>query len=109
MTNVGISTPRAEQDVTGLDKSARERLLLLADAALDLNGVFDPAANESHAVLSTVPSTSVNRAVNITVNGKSLNFTGILFTTYDVTRTAAGELTWKAPGVLADGNVPVWS
>lgn len=109
ITNLGISTPRAVQEVTGIDKSAIERLLLLADASLDLNGVFNPAAGASHAVFSTVPSTTVNRVVNITVNGKNLNFTGILFTNYDLTRAAAGELTWKAPGVLADGAVPTWS
>jgi len=109
MTNVTIATPRATQDVTGLDKSAIERLLLLADASLGLNGVFNPAANESHAVFSTVPSTSVLRAVNITVNGKNLNFTGILFTDYQLTRANTGELTWQAPGVLGDGAVPTWS
>lgn len=109
MTNVAIATPRAVQDVTGLDKSAHERLLLLADASIDCNGVFDTAANGAHAVFSTVSSTSVNRAVNITTNGKNLNFTGILFTDYNVTRGADGALTWKAPGVLADGAVPTWS
>ena len=109
ITNLGISTPRAVQEVTGIDKSAIERLLLLADASIDLNGIFNPSSTGSHEVFSTVPSTSVNRAVNITVNGKNLNFTGILFTNYDLTRTATGELTWKVPGVLADGAVPTWS
>jgi hypothetical protein len=63
----------------------------------------------SHAVLSTVSSTSVNRAMNMTVNGKNLNQTGIAFTDYSITRATGGALTWSAPGVLADGAIPVWS
>jgi len=109
-TNLQFATPRGVQDVTGLDKSAIERLLLLADFSIQVNGVFNPAATTSeHAVFSTVPSTSVNRAVNITTNGKNLNLTGVLFTDYQITRAAAGELTYQAPGVLADGTVPTWS
>lgn len=97
------------QDVTGIDKSAFERLLLLADFSTTLTGVFNPAANMSHAVLSTVSSTSVNRGMNMTVNGKSLNQTGVAFTDYSITRAQGGALTWSAPGVLADGAVPTWS
>ncbi len=37
ITNFALSTPRGVQDVTGVDKSAMERLLLLADASIDLN------------------------------------------------------------------------
>lgn len=116
ITNLTIATPRAVQDVTGIDKSAMERLLLLADCSIGLNGVFNPAANFSHAVFSTVPSTSVNRAVLITTNGKNLNLGAagagngaILFTDYQLTRPQSGELTWQAPGVLANGAVPTWS
>jgi len=107
-TNLQFATPRAVQDVTGIDKSAIERILLLADFSITLNGPHDPAANQSHAVFSTVPSTSVNRTVTIVVNGKTLaNET--LFTDYPLTRSAAGEFTYAVPGVLADGTVPTWS
>lgn len=110
ITNLNFSTPRGIQDVTGIDKSAIERLVLLADFSITLNGVFNPAANLSHAVFSTVPSTSVNRSVNITTNGKNLNQgTAVLFTDYQLTRAQTGELTWSAPGVLANGAVPTWS
>ena len=109
MTSVQFATPRAVQDVTGLDKAAIERLLLLADCTIQTDGVFNPAANQEHAVFSTVPSTSVNRRVSITTNGKNLNLTGILFTDYKINRPAAGELTWQAPGSNADGAVPTWT
>lgn len=108
ITNFQFATPRGVQDVTGIDKSAMERLLLLADFSITLNGVFNDAASKSHAVFKTVPSTSVARTVTITVSGQTLaNET--LFTDYALTRNADGSLVWTAPGVLSDGTVPTWS
>lgn len=108
ITNFQFATPRAVQDVTGVDKSAIERLLLLADFSITLNGVFNDAANASHAVFKTVPSTSVNRTVSLGVSGQTLA-NECLFTDYNLTRGQDGSLTWSAPGVLADGTVPTWS
>jgi len=107
-TDVKFATPRAVQDVTGIDKSAIERLLLLADFSCTINGVFDPAANAAHDVFKTVPSISVARATTITTNGKTLAV-NVLYTDYPVTRAAGGELTYSVPGVLADGAVPTWA
>jgi hypothetical protein len=107
-TNLQFATPRAVQDVTGIDKSANERLLLLADFSITLNGVFDGAANMAHAVFSTIPSTSVARLVTMVVNAKTLAPT-VLLTDYGLTRAAAGEFTFAVPGVLANGVVPTWS
>lgn len=108
VTNLEFATPRATQDVTGIDKSAMERLLLLADFTITLNGVFNAAANLSHDVFKTVPSTSVNRTVSITVGGKSLP-NECIFTDYPLTRADSGELTFAVPGQLADGTVPTWA
>lgn len=109
VTNFQFATPRAVQDITGVDKSAFERLLLLADFSITLNGVFnDTATTGAHIVFRTVPSTSVIRTVTLVITGNTLaNET--LFTDYSLNRAAAGELTWSAPGVLADGTVPTWS
>lgn len=108
ITNLQFSTPRAVQDVTGIDKSANERLLLLADFSITLNGVFDPASNMAHDVFKTVPSTSVARTTTLTVAGKTLA-NEVLYTDYPLTRSDSGELTWAVPGVLADGTVPTWA
>jgi hypothetical protein len=109
ITNLAFSTPRGVQDVTGIDKSAYERLLLLADFSITLNGVFDDSsAANAHAVFKTVSSTSVARTVTLTVSGDTLA-NEVLFTDYPLTRSAAGELTFAVPGVLADGVVPTWS
>ena len=108
ITNLTFNTPHADQDVTGLDKSAHERLQLLADFATTLNGIFNAASNLSHDVFKTVPSTSVNRTVTITVATKVMACE-TLFSDYSLTRAAAGEFTWSAPGALADGAVPTWA
>jgi len=110
VTNWSLSTPRGVQDVTGVDKSANERILLLADYSITLNGVFNAAANQSHAVFSSIPSTSVTRAVSVqaTSSGSTLA-TNCLLTDYQITRNNTGELTWQVPGALADGNVPTWT
>jgi len=109
ITDLSTSTPRPDQDVTGIDKSARERLLLLADFTVTLNGVFNPAAAPSaHAVFSTVPSSSVVRTTTITVQAKVLAGE-LLYTDYALTRGADGAMTWSAPGALADGTVPTWA
>jgi hypothetical protein len=109
VTNWQLATPRGVQDITGVDKSAIERLLLLADASVTLNGVFNTnGTTGAHDVFKTVPSTSVNRTVTMTVNGVTMAFEA-LFTDYNLTRAQSGELTWTAPGVLADGHTPTWA
>jgi len=108
ITNFSFSTPRGVQDVTGVDKSAMERLLLLADASVQLNGVFNPAANQSHDVFKTVPSTSVARTVTLVVSSQTLP-NEMLFSDYALTRAADGSLTWTAPGALTGGVVPTWA
>lgn len=108
VTNFQFAMPRAVQDVTGVDSSAMERLLLLADFSITLNGVFNDAANMSHSVFKTVPSTSVGRTVSLAVSGQTLA-NECLFTDYNLTRGQDGSLTWSAPGVLSDGTVPTWS
>lgn len=108
VTNFQFATPRGVQDVTGVDLSAFERLLLLADFTITLNGVFNDAADFSHAVFKTVPSTSVMRTTTLTVSGQTLA-PEVFYTDYSLTRGQDGSLTWTAPGVLANGTVPTWS
>lgn len=108
ITNFEFATPRAVQETTGIDKSAFERLLLLADFSITLNGVFNPTADFSHSVLKTVGSTSVTRTITITVSSQTL-VNECIITDYALTRGDDGALTWQAPAVLANGTVPTWS
>lgn len=111
-TGLQIAMPRGVQDVTGLDKSAFERLLLLADLSGTMNGVFDDAANSAHDILKTVPSATAGREFLYTVSGQSLGVTNtptIHITDYQLNRAQDGSFTWTAPFVLANGVVPAWS
>lgn len=108
VTNLQFATPRGVQDVTGINKSAYERILLLADFSITLNIVWNPASNAAHDVFKTVPSTSVLRTTTLTVAAKTLP-NEVLYTDYPLTRAESGEFTASVPGVLADGTVPTWA
>jgi hypothetical protein len=94
VTDCNFSTPRNSQDVTGLDKSGYERIQLLADFKCSANGVFNDAADMSHAVLKTMSSTSVIRTLVLAVSGQSL--------TNEVT---VDDYAFS----LANGTVPTWA
>lgn len=114
VTNYQFSVPRAVQDTTGVDKFANERLLLLSDYSVTLNGVFNSASsNMSHDVFKTISSTSVVRSVEIdpigTTTGLPALVVNCILTDYQITRSNTGDLTWQVPGSLADGAVPTWT
>jgi hypothetical protein len=112
-TNLEFATPRATQDTTGIDKSAMERLLLLADFTITMNGVFnDDGDTSAHSVFKTIPSSDNAREINIQVSDQILGVTPaftILLTDYPLSRSDSGELTWAVPGSLASGDVPAWT
>jgi len=106
-TNLAFSTPRGVQDVTGIDVSAMERILLLADFSITINGPLNIEADHSHDVFKTVPSTSVARTTSLAISAKTLA-PEVLYTDYPLTRSASGEFTYAVPGVLSSGIVPTW-
>ncbi len=108
ITNFSMTTPRGVQDVTGLDKFAIERLVLLADLTYELAGVMNPDADRAHAVLSSASSSSAQRTVTNTVAAQTMA-AEVLPTDYAVTRAADASLTWTCPMVLANGAVPTWA
>lgn len=111
VTSVSWTMPSGVQDVTGVNSSGMERLLTLADLSITLNGVFNDAANMSHAVFKnyrTLASSQVGRTTAIAVSGQTLS-DEILYTDYSLNRAQDGSLTWTAPGQLSDGGVPAWS
>lgn len=103
---VEVSITRAQQDVTGVDKSAMERLNLLADAAVTLEGVFNPVL--SHVTFRDMGSTDVVRTVALVHSSQT--FSGeYLPTAYTVNRAASGELGWTVPFALQNGTAPAWT
>ena len=107
-TGISWSMPRAVQDATGLDKSAIERLLLLGDFSVTMDGIFNDATNDSHDVFKTVASADVARVSTFVISGQTLTNT-IFLTDYPLTRAATGEFTYSVPGVLQSGTDPTWS
>jgi hypothetical protein len=108
--NFQFATPRNVLDITGVDKSAIERLLLLADFNITLNttAVNFAASPSFFDVFKTVPSTSVNRTTTLVIAAKTLACE-TLYTDFQITRGQDGALGATVPGVLADGAVPTWA
>jgi len=106
ITNLDFSTPYNTQEVTGIDKFAMERLLLLADFTGTLNTVFNPAANRVHDVFNG--DLRIPRVMAIVISAQTLSNT-VLFTDYALTRAAGGEFTAQHPFVLSNGTVPTWA
>lgn len=108
VTSVSLSTTRGVQEITGLDKSAVERLLLLSDGKVTMKGIFNTAADMSHAVLSTSTSSSATRTLAIGYPGATMTLE-VIIEDYSVDRPEGGELTWTASMSLCNGTVPAWT
>lgn len=114
ITSFNVSTPRGEQDITGLDKSAVERILLLADGNITINGVFNSASNKSHDTFKSVSTqsgtgTGSTRTVVIVYPGTITLTLEVIFTDYAISRAQDGSLTWTVNGSLANGTAPAWT
>jgi hypothetical protein len=105
VTSMNVDTPYGEQDITGLDKSAVERLLLRADCTGTLNGVFNIATSMSHATLKTPGSKTF---VLVYPGSATLTFTAVT-TNYAVASGADGSLTWSANWALSSGTAAAWT
>lgn len=104
-----FATPYGIQDITGVDKSAIERLSLLADFTVTFNGVFDTGSNLAHAVFSGDLTVARTTKIQPTSGATPYLSCEALYSDYSVSRSDSGELTWTAPGSLSDGTVPSWT
>lgn len=102
------STPRGTVDITGIDKSAFEKLGLRIDGQFSLSGAFNTATNRLHDVLKTVTTGAVNRTVAIAYPGATLTME-MLITTYDTPVAADGSITVSATMELQNGVAPAWT
>ena len=110
VTSATFNTGKSLQDFTGIDKSAVERLQLLGDGSVTINGVFDAASNLAHDVFKV---TSGTRTVTYCIGGNTSSNPKLememLVESYNLDRAATGELTWTASLQLQSGTVPTWS
>ena len=106
----GVNIAQELVTVTGLDKSAQERITGMSDGDVTLNGFFNAASNKSHDVFKTRTGT---RTVDIRIGGNSSSNPKVSMemqiASYALTRGSDGSLTWSATLNLADGTVPTWS
>jgi hypothetical protein len=105
ITTISVDTPYGVQDVTGLDKSAMERLLLRADATGSMSGVFNTTASKSHATFKTPGSKT---CVIVFPGTATLTFTAV-FTNYALSMGADGSLTWSVNFSLSSGTAAAWT
>ena len=127
VTNMDFAMPRGVQDITSINRSAMERILLLSDISGTINGIWNPNGVDtscSHEVFRTVSVSSTgNRRLDVTIgssgapvltdpqlSGDTVTSSGILvlFTDYALTRAQGGEMTWTVPFVLGSGIIPFW-
>jgi hypothetical protein len=100
-----VDTPYGTQDVTGLDKSAMEKIMLRADCTGSLTGTFNITASMSHATLKTPGSKTF---VIVYPGPATLTFTAVT-TNYALAFGAGGELTWTVNFALSSGTAAAWS
>lgn len=105
VTSLTVDTPYGVQDITGLDKSAMERLLLRADCTGTATGVFNTSANKSHATLKTPGSKST---VIVFPGPATLTFTAV-WTNYALSMGADGSLVWSCNWALSSGTAAAWT
>jgi hypothetical protein len=100
-------TMLATLDVTGLDKTAHERLVGLGDGKLAYTGFFDNAAHPLITPLRGLPVRAFWVGSQVEGDGLALAISGIL-TNYPVTRAAGGTLTIKPVVDSSGGDLPDW-
>ncbi len=108
ITNITFSTPRGVQDVTGLNSTALERLLLLIDFNCTVTAVFNPAANPSMFGVFSTPADNDTRAVVIVVGGKTMT-AECHMTDVSWSRNADGSFTAQATFVQSSTTAPAWT
>lgn len=90
----GIRGGPATLDVTGIDKSAFERIGGLRDGSIDYTAFFNPTAGRAHSRLSTLPTSDVIISYfrGTTLGGSSANLVAKQLD-YNPTRADDGALT----------------
>lgn len=106
MTSLTLDTPYGVQDITGLDKSAMERLLLRADASGSMSGVFNTAASMSHATFKTPGIKTV--VIAFAAAAATATFSAA-FSNYAISLGADGSLTWSVNFALSSGTAVAWT
>ena len=110
VNSLSITNGQATTVVTGIDKSAVERLPLLADSTITINATFDSASNKEHDVFKSMANA---RTVTYCVGGNTSSNPKLememLISSVAQERTAEGALNVVATLELQSGTVPAWT
>ena len=102
---VSISTPREVLDVTGISKSALERINGLSDASIEASIFFNDASSQAHLTLRGLPTTDVIVAWAMgTTVGDACAFLTAKQMNYDWSRGADGSLAGTVNSQLSSGT-----
>lgn len=103
--NITLNTTKGEQNVTGLDKSAMERLQLLEDSDVSFGGNGFPSST-TMAVFTNLDNA---RTLVIGYPNSTTATVEIMLFTFNITRGQDGGVTWTANGKLCNGTKLGWS
>ena len=113
--NLDFDMPRETLDVTGLDLSAHQRLIGLADFTLNATLAFnDHATVGSFNVTKTIASTDVAREVAATISGQKLydgsgDFIVCWLTSAALNRGTDGSFQYSVTAIGESGLDPQWT
>jgi len=107
---LGVNVGQNLLDITGLDKSAVERLIALGDGSFAVSGVFNSASNKSHDVFKVRTGTrTCSYAIGGNTSTNPILTMEMLVDSYNLSRGADGSLTWSAGLQLQSGTTPTWA
>lgn len=103
------ATPRGVQTVPGINATAQDRLLTLADGILDFNCYFNDAAGQAHAALSGLPTADVDAMyLTGTTAGDPTAMLRAKQVNYDWSRTADAGLIGSVSLQASAGSTLEW-
>ena len=108
--SLSINTSRGEADITGLDKSSTERLLLREDTTISLAGVYDAGTNLAHDVFKTV-GTQAGTVTRTATIGFPVGTAAVetVPANYNVSLGEDGQLNWSVDLHTANGTAIAWT
>lgn len=101
-----FNTPVGSFDVTGIDKSAMERLQGLQGFDISLTMAFNQGG--AHTVFESVWSNAVDRTVVLQIGSQTLTVE-CKFSDYTITRGADGSLNATADGEVSNAVAHAWT
>ena len=95
-------------DVTGLDKTAPERLQGLGDFTINLTAAFNDASNQSYDVFKNAGTTDVARTIELKISDQIL-INECWLTSVILARGTDASLQFAVTAVLENGTDATWT